>query len=117
MENLFLAQGERGGIEPRGIMTLASRMFGNLAALAAVAARFGNVTAGRRGFCAEAVREFEIPSISPRNMVRTAGLEPARLSALPPQSSVSANSTTCAVGKVDGTPPQGCLRDGRGGEN
>ena len=30
-------------------------------------------------------------------MVRTAGLEPAHLAALPPQSSVSANSTTCAA--------------------
>jgi hypothetical protein len=30
-------------------------------------------------------------------MVRTAGLEPARLTALPPQSSASANSATCAV--------------------
>jgi hypothetical protein len=33
-------------------------------------------------------------------MVRTAGLEPARLTALPPQSSVSANSTTCANGAL-----------------
>ena len=31
-------------------------------------------------------------------MVRIAGLEPARLAALPPQSSVSANSTICAHG-------------------
>jgi hypothetical protein len=31
-------------------------------------------------------------------MVRIAGLEPAHLSALPPQSSVSANSTICAIG-------------------
>lgn len=30
-------------------------------------------------------------------MVRTAGLEPARLTALPPQSSASANSATCAT--------------------
>lgn len=30
-------------------------------------------------------------------LVRTAGLEPAHLAALPPQSSVSANSTTCAA--------------------
>ena len=30
-------------------------------------------------------------------MVRTAGFEPAHLAALPPQSSVSANSTTCAT--------------------
>lgn len=30
-------------------------------------------------------------------MVRMAGLEPAHLAALPPQSSVSANSTTCAT--------------------
>ena len=29
-------------------------------------------------------------------MVRTAGLEPARLTALPPQSSASANFATCA---------------------
>ena len=35
-----------------------------------------------------------------RQMVRTAGLEPARLTALPPQSSVSANSTTCANGAL-----------------
>ena len=32
----------------------------------------------------------------PKNLVRIAGLEPARLAALPPQSSVSANSTICA---------------------
>src|SRR4051812_11813549 len=30
------------------------------------------------------------------NMVRIAGLEPARVTPLPPQSSVSANSTICA---------------------
>ena len=30
-------------------------------------------------------------------MVRIAGLEPAHLAALPPQSSVSANSTICAT--------------------
>lgn len=34
----------------------------------------------------------------PKKLVRMAGLEPARLAALPPQSSVSANSTTCAKG-------------------
>src|SRR6185369_13594646 len=32
-------------------------------------------------------------------MVRIAGLEPAHLAALPPQSSVSANSTICATGE------------------
>src|ERR1700744_4495090 len=31
-----------------------------------------------------------------KNLVRIAGLEPACLAALPPQSSVSANSTICA---------------------
>jgi hypothetical protein len=33
-------------------------------------------------------------------MVRIAGLEPAHLAALPPQSSVSANSTICATEPV-----------------
>src|SRR5436190_9755295 len=37
------------------------------------------------------------PSPSGRRLVRVAGLEPARLSALPPQSSVSANSTIRAA--------------------
>ena len=39
-----------------------------------------------------------VESSSSSDLVRMAGLEPARLSALPPQSSVSANSTTCATG-------------------
>ena len=34
-----------------------------------------------------------------KKMVRIAGLEPARLAALPPQSSVSANSTISATGR------------------
>ena len=37
-------------------------------------------------------------------MVRTAGLEPARLTALPPQSSASANSATCAFSVFGGSP-------------
>src|SRR5438034_9260866 len=40
------------------------------------------------------------PSNSLEELVRIAGLEPARLAALPPQSSVSANSTICAHGNV-----------------
>jgi hypothetical protein len=36
--------------------------------------------------------------IAGNEVVRIAGLEPAHLSALPPQSSVSANSTICATG-------------------
>src|SRR5437879_1831474 len=35
--------------------------------------------------------------MTPKNLVRIAGLEPARLAALPPQSSVSANSTISAT--------------------
>src|SRR6266478_9079625 len=35
-------------------------------------------------------------SETPKNLVRIAGLEPARVAPLPPQSSVSANSTICA---------------------
>src|SRR5437762_14051414 len=35
-------------------------------------------------------------SKAPKKLVRIAGLEPARLAALPPQSSVSANSTISA---------------------
>src|SRR5436309_6807535 len=36
-------------------------------------------------------------SDTPKQLVRIAGLEPARLAALPPQSSVSANSTISAT--------------------
>src|SRR6266704_1363942 len=36
-------------------------------------------------------------SETPKKVVRIAGLEPARLAALPPQSSVSANSTISAT--------------------
>ncbi len=51
---------------------------------------------------------------SPR-LVRTAGLEPARLTALPPQSSASANSATCACSwSTFGLSGRGA--DGRGGE-
>src|SRR5881394_3723436 len=41
---------------------------------------------------------MRLPSVE--KVVRIAGLEPARLTALPPQSSVSANSTICATGGV-----------------
>ena len=34
-------------------------------------------------------------------LVRIAGLEPARVAPLPPQSSVSANSTICALDEVN----------------
>jgi hypothetical protein len=37
--------------------------------------------------------------MNPEKVVRIAGVEPARLAALPPQSSVSANSTICATGQ------------------
>jgi hypothetical protein len=37
------------------------------------------------------------PSGKNESMVRMTGLEPVHLAALPPQSSVSANSTTCAA--------------------
>src|SRR5438132_6707135 len=47
-------------------------------------------------FCAKSVREPSESSFSLGIMVRIAGLEPARLAALPPQSSVSANSTISA---------------------
>src|SRR2546426_2617483 len=49
------------------------------------------------GFCAESVRDSALSSFSLGIMVRIAGLEPARLAALPPQSSVSANSTISAT--------------------
>jgi hypothetical protein len=39
-------------------------------------------------------------SYSSGKVVRIAGLEPARLAALPPQSSVSANSTICAEPQI-----------------
>ena len=54
-------------------------------------------------FCSETVWDTGAPSDSLGSLVRMAGLEPARLSALPPQSSVSANSTTCATVPVNET--------------
>jgi hypothetical protein len=43
--------------------------------------------------------EFRVHAVShlENGVVRIAGLEPAHLAALPPQSSVSANSTICAT--------------------
>src|SRR6476660_2368909 len=38
------------------------------------------------------------PLRTAKSLVRIAGLEPARVAPLPPQSSVSANSTICATG-------------------
>ncbi len=49
-------------------------------------------------FCANSVQTSRDSEFSLAKMVRLAGLEPARVSPLPPQSSVSANSTTCALG-------------------
>src|SRR5580700_3063012 len=61
---------------------------------------FGNFILGGSDsgkICAESVRESRRPSFSLEKVVRIAGLEPARLAALPPQSSVSANSTISAT--------------------
>src|ERR1035438_2732552 len=59
----------------------------------------GNLTRlseGRATFCANSVQiSLDCPIISGK-LVRIAGLEPARVAPLPPQSSVSANSTICA---------------------
>ena len=44
--------------------------------------------------------------VSLGKVVRIAGLEPARLTALPPQSSVSANSTICAHGSNNEAAPR-----------
>ncbi len=43
---------------------------------------------------------FHLKFRRPIGVVRIAGLEPARLAALPPQSSVSANSTISALGSI-----------------
>jgi hypothetical protein len=60
----------------------------------------GNLTrrSGVRALsCANSVQIIcECPVLQGK-VVRIAGLEPAHLSALPPQSSVSANSTICAT--------------------
>ena len=45
-------------------------------------------------------------------LVRTAGLEPARLTALPPQSSASANSATCATGPLVMRSRALCMQEG-----
>jgi|SRR5580658_7927579 hypothetical protein len=61
---------------------------------------FGNFTASisdSAGFCAESVLQTPFSTSSGGKLVRLAGLEPARLSPLPPQSSVSANSTISAT--------------------
>src|SRR5208337_4907272 len=49
------------------------------------------------GFCVRTVSQAPFPPPSEGKLVRLAGLEPARLSPLPPQSSVSANSTISAT--------------------
>jgi hypothetical protein len=60
--------------------------------------------------CVVSVSEAPEFSISEGKLVRLAGLEPARLSPLPPQSSVSANSTISATvgptGNVLNNPPK-----------
>src|SRR3954464_11576061 len=60
----------------------------------------GNFTSSRYEprSCAEAVQFSEGCSFSSEKVVRLAGLEPARVTPLPPQSSVSANSTISATG-------------------
>jgi hypothetical protein len=65
-----------------------------------VTGNFTRLSAGRAEFCANSVQNFQLPSISLEKLVRIAGLEPACLAALPPQSSVSANSTICALGRI-----------------
>src|SRR5439155_16175588 len=61
--------------------------------------RLGNftlVSGGSGVSCVKTVSGTQETSFSLGIMVRIAGLEPARLAALPPQSSVSANSTISA---------------------
>src|SRR5437016_14519348 len=66
--------------------------------------RFGNFTpvsdsAPDSGvFCVRTVSTVAASPFSSGKVVRIAGLEPARVAPLPPQSSVSANSTICAQG-------------------
>src|ERR1039457_6293288 len=62
-----------------------------------VTGNFTRLSAGRAGFCAKSVQTSGESAKSLVKVVRIAGLEPAHLSALPPQSSVSANSTICAL--------------------
>ena len=45
------------------------------------------------------------------NLVRIAGLEPARVAPLPPQSSVSANSTICAPAVIINQAARPCASD------
>src|SRR5438094_3370462 len=62
--------------------------------------RFGNFTSvsvDSGVSCVKTVSGTPETSFSLGIMVRIAGLEPARLAALPPQSSVSANSTISAT--------------------
>src|SRR5438445_1964040 len=61
--------------------------------------RLGNLTfllSNSADSCVKTVSGTQETSFSLGIMVRIAGLEPARLAALPPQSSVSANSTISA---------------------
>src|ERR1041385_2300466 len=62
--------------------------------------RMGNFTllSDSADSCVETVSAAPELLICSAKMVRIAGLEPARVAPLPPQSSVSANSTICAHG-------------------